>query len=49
MTERDILQANNLRLRVIERELHSIKRLLIGTIITCIALGASHARLAWLT
>ena len=49
MTELEILQANNLRLRVIQRELHSIKRLLIGTIITCIALGASIGILVWLT
>lgn len=49
MTEREILQANNLRLRVIQRELNSIMRLLIGTVITGIAFGASLAILHWLT
>jgi hypothetical protein len=47
MTDNEILQANNLRLRVIQRELHSVKVLLICII--CLALGAGLAMLDWLT
>jgi hypothetical protein len=48
MTEREILQVNNLRLRVIERELHSIKTLLIGIITACIGFVAAVVILNWL-
>jgi hypothetical protein len=48
MTEREILQANNLRLRGIQRELHSIKTLLIGIITACIGFVAAVVILNWL-
>jgi hypothetical protein len=48
MTEREILQANNLRLRVIQREVHSIKRLLIGVSIAGIGLAAALVIFTWL-
>jgi hypothetical protein len=44
MTVREILQANNLHLRVIQRELRSIRMLLIGIITICIG----FAVLDWL-
>jgi hypothetical protein len=49
MTERDILLANNLRLRGIQRELHSIRMLLAGIIIACIGLVVALVLLNWLS
>ena len=48
MTDHDILQASNLRLRGIQRELHSIKMLLIGVITACIGFVAAVVILNWL-
>jgi hypothetical protein len=48
MTDREILQANNLRLRGIQRELHSVKMLLVGVITACIGFVAAVVILSWL-
>ena len=47
MTEREILQANNLRLRGIQQEIHSIRTLLIGVITACIGFVAAIVILNW--
>jgi hypothetical protein len=48
LSDREILEANNLRLRVIQRELQSVKLLLIGLITACIGFVAAVVILSWL-
>lgn len=48
MTAREIVQANNLRLRVIQHELQSIKTLIVGLISAAIGLVIVLAIRDWL-